>query len=103
MTFYSSPSFFFLLLFCFIYLFIYREEEEMYTQVLLLIYSYLNLLFQQQICQSLHTLWSAPFRITIALVLLYQQLGVASLLGALLLVLMFPIQVRVFNSLVFLM
>ncbi|KAK6150130.1 hypothetical protein DH2020_017655 [Rehmannia glutinosa] len=47
----------------------------------------------QQICQSLHTLWSAPFRIIIALILLYQQLGVASLLGALLLVLLFPIQV----------
>ncbi|KAL1335647.1 hypothetical protein HN51_030120 [Arachis hypogaea] len=46
----------------------------------------------QQICQSLHTLWSAPFRITIAMVLLYQQLGVASLLGALMLVLMFPLQ-----------
>ncbi|KAK4259954.1 hypothetical protein QN277_006228 [Acacia crassicarpa] len=46
----------------------------------------------QQICQSLHTLWSAPFRIIVALVLLYQQLGVASLLGALLLVLLFPIQ-----------
>nr|GLL30133.1 ABC transporter C family member 2-like isoform X2 [Ipomoea trifida] len=46
----------------------------------------------QQICQSLHTLWSAPFRIVIAMVLLYEQLGVASLLGALMLVLMFPIQ-----------
>ncbi|XP_071921349.1 ABC transporter C family member 12-like isoform X1 [Coffea arabica] len=46
----------------------------------------------QQICQQLHGLWSAPFRITIAMVLLYQQLGVASLLGSLMLVLMFPIQ-----------
>ncbi|KAG6642050.1 ABC transporter C family member 2-like [Carya illinoinensis] len=46
----------------------------------------------QQICQSLHTLWSAPVRITVSMVLLYQQLGVASLLGALLLVLLFPIQ-----------
>ncbi|XP_054779362.1 ABC transporter C family member 2-like isoform X2 [Prosopis cineraria] len=46
----------------------------------------------QQICQSLHTLWSAPFRIIVALVLLYQQLGVASILGALMLVLMFPVQ-----------
>ncbi|XLS86748.1 hypothetical protein HN51_036914, partial [Arachis hypogaea] len=34
-----------------------------------------------------------PFRITIAMVLLYQQLGVASLLGTLMLVLMFPLQV----------
>ncbi|GKV52727.1 hypothetical protein SLEP1_g59297 [Rubroshorea leprosula] len=53
----------------------------------------------QQICQSLHTLWSAPFRIVFAMVLLYQQLGVASLLGALLLVLLFPIQVCDFSLL----
>ncbi|KAJ4703013.1 ABC transporter C family member 2-like [Melia azedarach] len=46
----------------------------------------------QQVCQSLHTMWSAPFRIIISMVLLYQELGVASLLGALMLVLMFPIQ-----------
>ncbi|XP_047948390.1 ABC transporter C family member 2-like [Salvia hispanica] len=52
----------------------------------------------QQICQSLHTLWSAPFRITIALVLLYQQLGVASLLGALLLVCLFPIQTLIISK-----
>ncbi|KAL0363619.1 UNVERIFIED_CONTAM: ABC transporter C family member 2 [Sesamum calycinum] len=45
-----------------------------------------------QICQQLHGLWSAPFRIIMAMVLLYQQLGVASLLGSLMLVLMFPIQ-----------
>ncbi|KAK3198556.1 hypothetical protein Dsin_021971 [Dipteronia sinensis] len=51
----------------------------------------------QQICQSLHTLWSAPFRIVIAMVLLYNQLGVASLLGALLLVLLFPIQTFVIS------
>lgn len=54
-------------------------------------------LFLQQICQSLHTIWSAPLRITVALVLLYQQLGVAALLGALMLVLMFPVQVRSFS------
>ncbi|KAK2998796.1 hypothetical protein RJ639_023994, partial [Escallonia herrerae] len=48
--------------------------------------------FNNQICQQLHALWSAPFRIIIAMVLLYQQLGVASLLGSLMLVLMFPIQ-----------
>jgi hypothetical protein len=48
----------------------------------------------QQICQQLHSLWSAPFRIVIAVVLLYMQLGVASLLGALMLVLLFPIQVH---------
>ncbi|CAK7350158.1 unnamed protein product [Dovyalis caffra] len=51
----------------------------------------------QQICQSLHTLWSAPFRIIIAMVLLYQQLNVASLLGALMLVLLFPIQTFVIS------
>ncbi|GAB4829285.1 hypothetical protein Ancab_018953 [Ancistrocladus abbreviatus] len=44
------------------------------------------------ICQQIHGLWSAPFRIIIAMVLLYQQLGVASLLGSLMLVLMFPLQ-----------
>jgi len=56
----------------------------------------------QQICQSLHSLWSAPLRIIVALVLLYQQLGVASLLGALLLVLMFPLQVQESTYLFFL-
>ncbi|XP_031130030.1 ABC transporter C family member 12-like [Ipomoea triloba] len=52
----------------------------------------------QQICQQLHVLWSAPFRITIAIVLLYQQLGVASLLGALVLVLMLPIQTYIISN-----
>ncbi|KAI3455947.1 hypothetical protein Pfo_012610 [Paulownia fortunei] len=52
----------------------------------------------QQICQSLHTLWSAPFRIIVALVLLYQQLGVASLLGAVMLVLLFPIQTLIISK-----
>ncbi|CAL5409236.1 unnamed protein product [Camellia sinensis] len=51
-----------------------------------------------QICQSLHTLWSAPFRIIIAMFLLYQQLGVASLLGALMLVLLFPVQTFVISK-----
>ncbi|XP_011096661.1 ABC transporter C family member 2 [Sesamum indicum] len=52
----------------------------------------------QQVCQSLHTLWSAPLRIVVALVLLYQQLGVASLLGALMLVLLFPIQTLIISK-----
>ncbi|XP_048630438.1 ABC transporter C family member 2 [Brassica napus] len=52
----------------------------------------------QQICQSLHTMWSAPFRIIVALILLYQQLGVASLIGALLLVLMFPLQTIIISK-----
>ncbi|KAL6991625.1 Multidrug resistance-associated protein 9 [Sarracenia purpurea var. burkii] len=52
----------------------------------------------QQICQQLHGLWSAPFRISIAMVLLYQQLGVASLLGSLMLVLMFPLQTFIISK-----
>ncbi|GAB4829410.1 Canalicular multispecific organic anion transporter 1 [Ancistrocladus abbreviatus] len=52
----------------------------------------------QQICQSLHTLWSAPFRIVIAVVLLYSQLGVASIIGAFLLVLLFPIQTFIISK-----
>lgn len=55
----------------------------------------MSFVFFQQICQQLHNLWSAPFRIIIAMVLLYQQLGVASLLGSLMLVLMIPVQVIV--------
>ncbi|KAJ6416512.1 hypothetical protein OIU84_002385 [Salix udensis] len=47
----------------------------------------------QQICLLLHELWSAPFSITMSMVLLYQQLGVASLSGSLVLVLMVPTQV----------
>lgn len=52
----------------------------------------------QQICQQLHNLWSAPFRITIAMFLLYQQLGVASLLGSAMLVLMFPLQTFIISK-----
>ncbi|KAK9085883.1 hypothetical protein Sjap_026294 [Stephania japonica] len=52
----------------------------------------------QQVCQQLHNLWSAPFRIVISMVLLYSELGVASLLGSLLLVLMFPIQTYVISK-----
>ncbi|KAH7837785.1 hypothetical protein Vadar_017973 [Vaccinium darrowii] len=54
--------------------------------------------FDLQICQQLHGLWSAPFRIAIAMVLLYQQLGVASLLGSLMLVLMFPLQTFIISK-----
>nr|QIT08318.1 putative ABC transporter C family member 2-like protein [Siraitia grosvenorii] len=53
----------------------------------------------QQVTQSLHTLWSAPFRITVAMILLYQQLGVSSLFGASLLILLFPIQTFVITRL----
>ncbi|KAI6703375.1 hypothetical protein NL676_012511 [Syzygium grande] len=52
----------------------------------------------QQICQHLHNLWSAPFRIVIAMVLLYQQLGVASLLGSFMLVLMIPLQTVIISK-----
>ncbi|KAL3741423.1 hypothetical protein ACJRO7_016978 [Eucalyptus globulus] len=52
----------------------------------------------QQICQQLHIIWSAPFCIVIAMVLLYQQLGVASLLGCLMLVLMIPLQTVVISK-----
>ncbi|KAF8030773.1 hypothetical protein BT93_D0072 [Corymbia citriodora subsp. variegata] len=52
----------------------------------------------QQICQQLHNLWSAPFRIVIAMVLLYQQLGIASLLGTLMLVLMIPLQIVIIRK-----
>ncbi|XP_057458600.1 ABC transporter C family member 12-like isoform X2 [Lotus japonicus] len=51
-----------------------------------------------QVCQQLHALWSAPFRIIVAMVLLYQQLGVASLLGSLMLVLIVPLQTFVIGK-----
>ncbi|XP_059668420.1 ABC transporter C family member 12-like [Cornus florida] len=52
----------------------------------------------QQICQQLHNLWSAPFRIIIGMALLYQQLGIASLLGSLMLFLMFPLQTFIISK-----
>lgn len=52
----------------------------------------------QQVCQQLNNLWSAPFRIVIAILLLYKQLGVASLIGSLMLVLLFPIQTLVISK-----
>ncbi|XP_010051984.2 ABC transporter C family member 12 [Eucalyptus grandis] len=52
----------------------------------------------ERICQQLHNLWSAPFRIVIAMVLLYQQLGIASLLGSLMLVLMIPFQTIIISK-----
>ncbi|PON71681.1 ATP-binding cassette containing protein [Parasponia andersonii] len=52
----------------------------------------------QQVCQQLHGLWSSPFRIIIAMVLLYQQLGIASLFGALMLILMLPVQTIVLSK-----
>ncbi|CAM6104569.1 unnamed protein product [Calypogeia fissa] len=52
----------------------------------------------QQICQQLHGLWSAPLRIVVAMVLLYQQLGTAAIFGALVLILMFPAQAFIINK-----
>ncbi|CAL5029968.1 unnamed protein product [Urochloa decumbens] len=52
----------------------------------------------QQVCQQLHSLWSAPFRIVISMVLLYAQLGPAALVGALMLVLLFPIQTVIISK-----
>ncbi|XP_042515081.1 ABC transporter C family member 2-like [Macadamia integrifolia] len=52
----------------------------------------------QLICQQLHGLWSAPFRIIVSMFLLYQELGVASLIGSLMLVLMFAIQILVIRK-----
>nr|XP_043635649.1 ABC transporter C family member 12-like [Erigeron canadensis] len=52
----------------------------------------------QQICNQLHGLWSAPFRIALSMILLYQQLGVASLVGSLILVLMFPLQTMIVSK-----
>nr|CAB3488302.1 unnamed protein product [Digitaria exilis] len=52
----------------------------------------------QQVCQQLHSLWSAPFRIVISMVLLYAQLGPAALVGALMLVLLFPIQTTIISK-----
>ncbi|CAL9002909.1 unnamed protein product [Prunus brigantina] len=48
--------------------------------------------------KQLHGLWSAPFRITVAMLLLYQQLGVASLIGSMMLILMIPIQTIVISK-----
>nr|XP_027190431.1 ABC transporter C family member 12-like isoform X3 [Cicer arietinum] len=52
----------------------------------------------QEVCQQLHGLWSAPFRIIIAMVLLYQELGVASFIGSLMLVLIIPLQTFVISK-----
>ncbi|KAL6198464.1 hypothetical protein ACLB2K_028253 [Fragaria x ananassa] len=52
----------------------------------------------QQTARILHGLWSAPFRIIVAMVLLYQQLGAASLIGSLMLVLTIPIQTTLFSK-----
>ncbi|XP_033137229.1 ABC transporter C family member 12 isoform X2 [Brassica rapa] len=52
----------------------------------------------QLIVEQLHGLWSAPFRIIMSIILLYQQLGVASLFGSLILFLLIPLQTLVINK-----
>jgi ABC-type multidrug transport system fused ATPase/permease subunit len=56
----------------------------------------------QLIAEQLHGLWSAPFRIIVSMVLLYQQLGVASIFGSLILFLLIPFQVFSFALLFYL-
>ncbi|CAI5461421.1 unnamed protein product [Closterium sp. Yama58-4] len=51
----------------------------------------------QMVCQQLHGLWSAPLRILVCIFLLYQQLGVASVLGLLMLLLMILAQAVIVN------
>ncbi|CAM8928970.1 unnamed protein product [Rhodiola kirilowii] len=53
----------------------------------------------QPVCQQLHSIWSDPFQIIVAMVLLYQQLGVSSVVGSLMLALMFPVQTFVIRRL----
>ncbi|XP_010499572.1 PREDICTED: ABC transporter C family member 12-like [Camelina sativa] len=52
----------------------------------------------QQLSQQLHGLWSAPFRIIVSMILLYQQLGVASLFGSLILFLLIPLQTLIISK-----
>ena len=48
----------------------------------------------QAFTEYIHTLWSAPLRIVISLVLLYFQLGVAALAGAGVLIALLPVQAK---------
>ena len=52
----------------------------------------------QQICQQLHMLWSAPLRIIVAVALLYQQLGIAAIIGSSILVLLLPVQMFIISK-----
>eukprot|EP00249_Psilotum_nudum_P023194 c28783_g1_i1 orf=631-5508(+) len=52
----------------------------------------------QQICQQLHGLWSAPVRILVAVYLLYYQLKWASVIGAAVLLLLFPAQTLIIST-----
>ncbi|CAA7062353.1 unnamed protein product [Microthlaspi erraticum] len=52
----------------------------------------------QLITEQLHGIWSAPFRIIVSMILLYQQLGVASLFGSLILFLIIPLQTMIISK-----
>ncbi|KAF4673598.1 ATP-binding cassette sub- C member 8 [Perkinsus chesapeaki] len=49
----------------------------------------------QMLCNFVNTAWSAPLRITISMVLLYKELGMASVVGAMVLVIMTPVQKKI--------
>jgi len=53
----------------------------------------------QQICQQLHSIWSAPVRIIVAMTLLYRQLGIASIFASMVLLVMFPTQTFIIRRL----
>uniref|UniRef100_A0A7N0VJV5 ABC-type xenobiotic transporter n=1 Tax=Kalanchoe fedtschenkoi TaxID=63787 RepID=A0A7N0VJV5_KALFE len=46
----------------------------------------------QQMCVQIHDVWSDPLQVIVSLALLYQQLGISSIIGSLMLVLMIPVQ-----------
>eukprot|EP00271_Cylindrocystis_brebissonii_P007833 TRINITY_DN2165_c0_g1_i1.p1 TRINITY_DN2165_c0_g1~~TRINITY_DN2165_c0_g1_i1.p1 ORF type:complete len:1709 (-),score=349.89 TRINITY_DN2165_c0_g1_i1:1265-6391(-) len=52
----------------------------------------------QAVVQQLHNVWSAPFRIVMAMVLLYQELGIAALIGLIVLLFLIPIQAFMMNQ-----
>ncbi|CAK9265220.1 unnamed protein product [Sphagnum jensenii] len=53
----------------------------------------------QQICQQLHSIWSAPVRIIVAMTLLYRQLGIASIFASMVLLVLFPTQTFIIRRL----
>lgn len=46
----------------------------------------------QMVTQNMHTLWSSPLRIVIALYLLYGEMGAVAFIALAILVLMLPVQ-----------
>jgi ATP-binding cassette subfamily C (CFTR/MRP) protein 1 len=52
----------------------------------------------QLLTQNLHLLWSSPLRIVVALILLFNELGVATIAGVLILLLLIPLQTRVVKT-----